>query len=93
MYFTERPVIYMKTVYLEQIDSTNNYAGKLIEDAGLKGYRIGGAMVSEKHCGFVINAGNATSMDVIKVIMDVQKKVFDRFHVRLEPEICFLGWK
>ena len=70
-----------------------HYAGKLIEDAGLRGYTVGGAMVSEKHCGFVINKGHATATDIIKVVMDVQKKVFEKFHVRLEPEICFLGWK
>ena len=70
-----------------------HYAGKLIEDTGLKGYTIGGAQVSEKHCGFIINKGHATATDILRVTMDVQKKVFDRYHIRLEPEICFLGWK
>ena len=70
-----------------------HYAGKLIEDAGLRGLQIGGAMVSDKHCGFIINTGNATASDILKLMIDVQKKVFDRFHVKLEPEICFLGWK
>ena len=51
------------------------FAGKLIEDAGLKGYRVGGAMVSEKHCGFVINYSNATATDVLQVINDVEKTV------------------
>ena len=70
-----------------------HYAGKLIEDAGLKGHQIGGARVSDKHAGFIINTGNATSSDILKLMIDVQKKVFDRFHVKLEPEVCFLGWK
>lgn len=63
------------------------FAGKLIEDAGLKGYRVGDAQVSEKHCGFVINRGNATADEVLTVIGDVQKKVYEIFGVRLEPEI------
>ena len=67
------------------------YAGKLIMDAGLRGYRIGGAQVSEKHCGFVINSGGASAADVKEVIEEVQERVKDRFHVRLEPEIIFLG--
>lgn len=67
------------------------YAGKLIMDAGLRGYRIGGAQVSEKHCGFVINAGGASAADVKEVIEEVQERVKDKFHVRLEPEIIFLG--
>lgn len=67
------------------------YAGKLIMDAGLRGYRIGGAQVSEKHCGFVINAGGASAADIREVIEEVQERVRDRFHVRLEPEVIFLG--
>ncbi|WP_029233765.1 UDP-N-acetylmuramate dehydrogenase [Butyrivibrio sp. VCB2006] len=67
------------------------FAGKLIEDAGLRGYTVGGAMVSDKHCGFVINKGNATSKDIYKLICDVQKKVFDDFGVKLEPEVILLG--
>ena len=70
-----------------------HYAGKLIEDAGLKGFQIGGARVSDKHAGFIINTGNASASDILKLMIDVQKKVFDRFHVKLEPEVCFLGWK
>ena len=68
-----------------------HYAGKLIMDAGLRGYRIGGAQVSEKHCGFVINAGGATAADIREVIEEIQERVRDRFHVRLEPEVIFLG--
>lgn len=67
------------------------YAGKLIMDAGMRGYRIGGAQVSNKHCGFVINAGNATAADVREVIEEVQERVKERFHVTLEPEVIFLG--
>lgn len=68
-----------------------HFAGKLIMEAGLRGFRIGGAMVSEKHCGFVINAGNATASDVRAVVGEVQRRVEDKFHVELEPEIIFLG--
>lgn len=67
------------------------YAGKLIMDAGLRGYRIGGAQVSEKHCGFVINSGGASAADIREVIEEVQERVKDRFHVRLEREVIFLG--
>ena len=67
------------------------FAGKLIEDAGLRGYTVGGAMVSDKHCGFVVNKGNATSSDIYKLILDVQKKVDDDFGVKLEPEVIMLG--
>lgn len=67
------------------------YAGKLIMEAGMRGYRIGGAQVSNKHCGFVVNVGKATAADVKEVIEEVQERVNERFHVRLEPEIIFLG--
>ena len=63
------------------------YAAKLIEDAGLKGYRVGGAMVSTKHSGFVINYDNASSADVVRLIDDVKKVVFEKFGVMLEPEV------
>lgn len=68
-----------------------SYAGKLIMDAGLRGYRIGGAQVSDKHCGFVINTGNAAAADIREVIEEVQERVKDKFHVKLEPEVIFLG--
>lgn len=68
-----------------------HYAGKLIMDAGLRGFRIGGAQVSEKHCGFVINAGHATAADIREVIEEVQERVKEKFHVALEPEVVFLG--
>lgn len=67
------------------------YAGKLICDAGLKGYQVGGAAVSEKHCGFLINKDNATAKDFINLINDVVRIVEEKFGVRLEPEVKFLG--
>lgn len=67
------------------------FAGKLIMDAGLRGYSIGGARVSEKHCGFVVNDGRATAADVAEVIKEVQERVKDKFGVTLETEVIFLG--
>ena len=67
------------------------YAGKLIEDCGLKGYRIGGAKVSERHANFIVNLGTATAKDVLALLREVQKKVWDRFGIMLEPEVKFLG--
>lgn len=67
------------------------FAGKLIQDAGLRGYQVGGAQVSEKHCGFVINKDNAVSADIRQLITDVQEKVETQFGVRLEPEVKFIG--
>lgn len=67
------------------------FAGKLIMDAGLRGYSIGGARVSEKHCGFVINEGNATAADVAEVILEVQERVKNKFGVSLEREVIYLG--
>lgn len=66
------------------------FAGKLIQDAGLRGFKIGGAEVSEKHCGFIINRGNATATDVLLVIEHVQKRVLEEFGVKLETEVCIL---
>ena len=67
------------------------FAGKLIQDAGLRGYRVGDAQVSEKHCGFVINRGNATAAEILQLIEDVQAKVFEEFGVRMETEVRMLG--
>lgn len=67
------------------------FAGKLIMDAGLSGMTIGGAKVSEKHCGFIINTGKATAADILDCIHEVQDKVQHDFHVELEPEVCILG--
>ena len=68
-----------------------HFAGKLIMDAGLRGYQVGGAKVSDKHCGFVINAGDATAMDVYNLMEDVIKEVQEKFQVTLEPEVIRLG--
>lgn len=67
------------------------FAGKLIQDAGLRGFAIGGAQVSEKHCGFVINRGEATAKDVSDLMIRVSEIVEDKFGVRLEPEVKRLG--
>lgn len=68
------------------------FAGKLIQDTGLKGYTVGGAQVSEKHSGFVINRGNATAEEVRFLIRQVQKKVKQQFDVEMEPEVRMLGF-
>ena len=60
-------------------------------EAGFAGYQIGGARVSEKHCGFLINAGNATARDVRALIGEIQERVKERFRVELETEVVFLG--
>lgn len=67
------------------------FAGKLIQDAGLRGYQVGGAQVSTKHTGFVVNAGGATAADVLQLISDVQERVMQEFGVRMEPEVRI--WK
>lgn len=67
------------------------FAGKLISDAGLRGYQVGGAAVSEKHCGFVINKDHATAKDFLTVLRDVIRIVEEKYGVRLEPEVKFLG--
>ncbi len=68
------------------------FAGKLIEDSGLKGFSVGGACVSEKHSGFVINKDGATARDVLELIEHVKKTVFEKFGVELEPEVKMLGF-
>ena len=68
-----------------------HFAGKLIADAGMRGFRIGGAEVSHKHCGFVVNTGSATAQDVRNVISEIQTRVKDKFRVDLETEVVFLG--
>lgn len=68
-----------------------NFAGSLIEKCGLKGKQIGGAQVSEKHAGFVINAGGATTADIRMLISEIQKTVYQKTGVQLEPEVEFIG--
>jgi len=67
------------------------YAGQLIQECGLKGYTIGGAKVSDKHCGFIVNIGNATSKDVLDLIRYVRKTVYEKTGVLLEPEVRIIG--
>ncbi len=67
------------------------FAGKLIQDAGLKGFTVGGAQVSEKHAGFVINRGGAPAADLVELRNQVHDKVFAEFGVHLEPEVRFVG--
>lgn len=66
-------------------------AGKLIQDAGLKGLTVGGAQVSEQHSGFIINKGGATAKNIVDLMHLVQNTVFDQFGVRLEPEVRIIG--
>lgn len=67
------------------------FAGKLIQDAGLRGFKVGGAQVSEKHCGFVINKGDATAADIVELMKQVSERVKEKFGVELEPEVKRLG--
>lgn len=67
------------------------YAGKLIEEAGLRGMTIGGAQVSEKHCGFIVNKGDATAGDIYNLIKHIQKNIYERFGVKLETEVKLIG--
>ena len=68
-----------------------HYAGTLIEQTGLKGFTVGGAQVSDKHAGFIVNAGDATAKDVLELIRQVQDRVFEKHHVKLFPEVRILG--
>ena len=67
------------------------FAGKLIQDAGLRGFRVGNAQVSEKHCGFVINRGGATAKEVTELMDEVVRRVEENSGVRLEPEVKKIG--
>ena len=67
------------------------FAGKLIQDSGLRGYRIGGAEVSQKHCGFIVNSENATAQDVLDLIKHIQQTVKEKFGVELQTEIKAVG--
>jgi UDP-N-acetylmuramate dehydrogenase len=67
------------------------FTGKLIEECGLRGFRIGDAAVSDKHCGFIVNLGDATANDVLAVIDHIKTQVWDRFKVKLETEIRLIG--
>lgn len=67
------------------------FAGKLIMEAGLRGFQIGGARVSDKHCGFVVNVQQATSKDICQLMEEVSRRVYEKDKVKLEPEICMIG--
>ena len=69
------------------------FAGKLIQDAGLRGFRVGGAQVSEKHTGFVVNAGGATARDVRDLIAEVHRRVYEMEGVRMYPEVRMWGFE
>lgn len=68
-----------------------NFAGKLIMEAGLRGFSVGDAQVSEKHCGFVVNKGNATASQVKELMEEVRRRVYENSGIMLEPEVLFLG--
>ncbi len=68
-----------------------HFAGQLIMEAGLRGYQVGGARISDKHCGFVINCGEATALDILRLIQEVTEKVERRSGITLEPEVRLLG--
>ena len=67
------------------------YAGKLIQDSGLKGLRIGDAQISDKHAGFIINLGNATAENVIDLISEVQEIILEKHGVEINPEVKIIG--
>lgn len=67
------------------------FAGRLIEECGLKGFAVGGASVSEKHAGFIVNNGSATAKDVKRLVEEIQNRVYDKFGVRLERELKYIG--
>jgi UDP-N-acetylmuramate dehydrogenase len=71
--------------------SADQPAGQLIDRAGLKGMRIGGAQVSERHANFIVNRGGASAADVIELMERIRETVFDRFRIKLEPEVIFVG--
>ena len=68
-----------------------HFVGPMIEESGLKGYRVGGAEVSVKHAGFVVNAGGATAHDVLQLIDEIRKIIRERYGVELQPEVMVLG--
>ena len=70
---------------------TDFITAKLIDESGLKGYSIGGAQVSEKHAGFIINTGNATAKDIVNLINYVKEKVYEKFGKTIEEEVKIIG--
>lgn len=74
------------------VNPEDDYAGRLIDEAGLKGQRVGGAVVSDQHANFLVNDGNASTADVIELMSQVRAEVYDQFGVWLEPEVQFVGF-
>lgn len=70
-----------------------HFVGKLVQDTGLRGYKIGGAQVSTKHTGFIVNIGGATCKDIVNLIHHIQNVVFEKYNVKLETEVVFIGGK
>lgn len=70
-----------------------HYAGTLIDQTGLKGFRVGGAQISTKHAGFVVNTGKATAQDVLQLIDEVQRRVYEKHGIKLYPEVRLIGEK
>ena len=68
-----------------------HFTGKLIQDAGLQGYRIGGAEISKKHAGFIVNVDHATATDYIELIQFIQHRIWELYQVQLEPEVRIIG--
>ena len=71
--------------------SAGHCAAKLIDDCGLRGFTVGGAQVSEKHAGFIVNIGGATARDMLELMRQVEQRVFEQTGVQLEPEVRILG--
>ncbi|MBE6584619.1 MAG: UDP-N-acetylmuramate dehydrogenase [Ruminococcaceae bacterium] len=88
----KQPLEYPNAGSIFKRPGDNIFAGKLIQDANLKGYAIGGAQISEKHAGFIINRGNATSKDVLDLIEHTKKTVFSMFGISLECEVIYIPY-
>lgn len=88
---TKQPVEYPSFGSVFKRPGEGLYVGKMIEECGLKGYSIGGAEVSTKHAGFIINTGNATCKDVLDLIEYIKEKVYEKFNVKLQEEVVILG--
>ena len=68
-----------------------HFAGKLVEEAGLKGFQIGGAQISEMHGNFIVNAGNAKAFDVLQLIEYVKKTIMEKYNIQMETEVEIIG--
>ena len=88
----KQPLEYPNAGSVFKRPAENVFAGKLIQDANLKGYSIGGAQISEKHAGFIVNRGNATSKDVLALVKHTSQVVYEQFGYRLECEIIYVPY-